>query len=105
MLQAESQHRGHAIIEGVHADLRAGALAHLPSGQFAANAAWLQCAVMAFNLTRTAGAMASPQRHLIGSNNHTISPTSNMPPAPAKQSAPGRWRYETRSPTVCFNLG
>jgi len=61
--------------------------------------------VMAFNLTRTAGAMASPQRHLIGSNNHTISPTSNMPPAPAKQSAPGRWRYETRSPTVCFNLG
>ncbi len=31
MLQAESQHRGHAIIEQVHADLRAGALAHLPS--------------------------------------------------------------------------
>jgi len=48
MLQAESQHRGHAIIEQVHADLRAGALAHLPSGHFQANAAWLQCAVMAF---------------------------------------------------------
>jgi len=29
-----------------------------------------------------------PQRHLIESNNHTISHTSNMPPAPAKQSAP-----------------
>jgi len=58
MLQAESQHRGHAIIEQVHADLRAGALAHLPSGHFQANAAWLQCAVMAFNLTRAAGALA-----------------------------------------------
>jgi len=58
MLQAESQHRGHAIIEGVHADLRAGALAHLPSGHFQANAAWLQSAVMAFNLTRAAGALA-----------------------------------------------
>ena len=39
MVQAESQHRGHAIIEQVHADLRAGALAHLPSGHFQANAA------------------------------------------------------------------
>ena len=58
MVQAESQHRGHAIIEQVHADLRAGALAHLPSGHFQANAAWLQCAVMAFNLTRAAGALA-----------------------------------------------
>jgi len=34
MLQAESQHRGHAIIEQVHADLRAGALAHLPRVHF-----------------------------------------------------------------------
>ncbi len=58
MLQAESQHRGHALIEQVHADLRAGALAHLPSGHFQANAAWLQCAVMAFNLTRAAGTLA-----------------------------------------------
>jgi len=58
MLQAESQHRGHAIIEGVHADLRAGALAHLPAGHFQANAAWLQCSVMAFNLTRAASALA-----------------------------------------------
>jgi len=87
MLQAESQHRGHAIIEGVHADLRAGALAHLPSGQFAANAAWLQCAVMAFNLTRTAGAMASPQRHLIGSNN-----TPSVPPATCHRPQQNRAR-------------
>ncbi len=59
MLQAEAAHRGHAIIEQVHADLRAGPLAHLPSGQFAANAAWLACAAIAFNLTRAAGTLAS----------------------------------------------
>jgi hypothetical protein len=51
---ADQTHRRHAIIENVHADLKASALAHLPSGAFNANAAWLVCAVMAFNLTRAA---------------------------------------------------
>ena len=51
-------HRAHAIIEQVHADLKSSALAHLPSGKFAANAAWLVLAVMAFNLTRTAATIA-----------------------------------------------
>jgi hypothetical protein len=59
MLTAEAQHRGHAIIEQVIADLKNGPLAHLPSGRFDANAAWLVCAAMAFNLTRAAGALAS----------------------------------------------
>jgi len=51
---ADVAHRRHAIIENVHADLKNSALAHLPSGVFTANAAWLVCAVMAFNLTRAA---------------------------------------------------
>jgi hypothetical protein len=51
---ADKTHRGHAIIEQVHADLKASALAHLPSGVFTANAAWLVLAVIAFNLTRAA---------------------------------------------------
>jgi len=34
-------------------------LAHLPSGSFTANAAWLVCAAIAFNLTRAAGCLAS----------------------------------------------
>jgi hypothetical protein len=59
MLDAETSHRAHAIIEGVHADLRAGALARLPSSSFSANSAWLVCAAMAFNLTRAAGTLAS----------------------------------------------
>jgi hypothetical protein len=58
MLDAEAAHRDHAIIEQVIADLKHSALAHLPSGNFQANGAWLACAVMAYNLTRAAGALA-----------------------------------------------
>ena len=58
MLTAEADHRRHAIIEQVIADLKNGALAHLPSGSFAANSAWLVLAAMAFNLTRAVGALA-----------------------------------------------
>jgi hypothetical protein len=54
---ADRTHRGHAIIEQVHADLKNSALAHLPSGVFTANAAWLVLAVIAFNLTRAAGVL------------------------------------------------
>jgi hypothetical protein len=59
MLQAEADHRRHAIIEQVIADLKNGPLAHLPSGRFNANGAWLVLASMAFNLTRAAGTLAS----------------------------------------------
>lgn len=55
---ADRTHRGHAIIEQVNADLKQSALAHLPSGVFTANAAWLVLAAMAFNLTRSAAAAA-----------------------------------------------
>jgi len=57
---ADQTHRRHAVIENVHADLKASAMAHLPSGVFTANAAWLVCAVMAFNLTRAAATITGP---------------------------------------------
>jgi hypothetical protein len=56
-IAADQTHRRHAVIENVHADLKASALAHLPSGVFSANAAWLVCAAMAFNLTRAAATL------------------------------------------------
>lgn len=59
MLEAEKAHRGHAIVEQVIADLKNGPVAHLPSGSFWANSAWLVLACIAFNLTRTAGTLAS----------------------------------------------
>lgn len=59
LIEAEKAHRGHAIVEQVIADLKSSALAHLPSGVFNANAAWLLAAAIAYNLTRAAGALAS----------------------------------------------
>lgn len=58
LVEAESAHRGHAVVEQVFADLKNSALAHMPSGQFDANAAWLVCATIAFNLTRALGVLA-----------------------------------------------
>ncbi|MBS2531616.1 transposase [Catenulispora sp. NF23] len=58
--QAEPRHRHHAVVEQVFSDLENGPLAHLPSGRFNANAAWLVLAAAAFNLMRAAGRIASP---------------------------------------------
>ena len=51
-------HRRHAIIETVFADLIDGPLAHMPSGHFGANSAWILCAAIADNLLRAAGTLA-----------------------------------------------
>jgi hypothetical protein len=59
MLQAEEHHRGHAQAEQVFADWTDGPLAHLPSGSFPANAAWLALAAISCNLLRAAGSLAS----------------------------------------------
>jgi hypothetical protein len=59
VVAAEKQHREHAIIEQVNSDLKDSAMAHMPSGSFAANAAWLALAGIAHNLTRAAGCLAS----------------------------------------------
>jgi hypothetical protein len=46
-------HRRHAVVELAIRDLKAGAgLDHVPSGNFHANSAWLQCVVLAHNLIR-----------------------------------------------------
>ena len=58
-LQAEEQHRGHAQAGQVFAGWTDGPLAHLPSGSFPANAAWLVLAALSCNLLRAAGALAS----------------------------------------------
>lgn len=58
MIAADERHRDHAVIEQVIAELKDGPLAHLPSGKYGANAAWLAHAVIAFNLARTIGVLA-----------------------------------------------
>ena len=56
--EADVTHRRHAIIETVFADLIDGPLAHMPSGRFGANSAWVLCAAIAHNLLRAAGTLA-----------------------------------------------
>lgn len=55
---ADITHRRHAIIETVFSDLIDGPLAHMPSGRFGANSAWILCAAIAHNLLRAAGVLA-----------------------------------------------
>ena len=53
VLELEADHHCHAEIENAIRDLKYGVgLNHLPSGRFAANAAWLAVQVMAHNLAR-----------------------------------------------------
>ena len=60
LVEADQRHRDHAIVEQVIAELKNGPLAHLPSAKYAANAAWVAHAVIAFNLAR-ATAVAADQ--------------------------------------------
>ena len=58
--EIEADHRRHAVVEQRIAELKSAGLAHLPSGKFMANAAWLALAVMAHNLARAVGRLAGP---------------------------------------------
>ncbi len=56
--ELEADHRQHAVIETYIDDLKHGlGLNHLPSGRFAANAAWLALTLLAHNLLRWLGAL------------------------------------------------
>ena len=98
---ADKTHRGHAIIEQVHADLKNSALAHLPSGKFTANAAWLVLAVIAFNLTRAAATLTGETK-LAKATTATIRRQLIAVPARVASSArrivlhlPQAWPWET----------
>ena len=51
----DAEHRDHAEVELAIRDLKDQALAHFPSGSFAANAAWTVIACLAHNLSRWVG--------------------------------------------------
>ena len=54
-------HRQHAVVELAIRDLKEGAgMEHVPSGNFSANSAWLQCAVLAHNLIRWTATINEP---------------------------------------------
>ena len=97
---ADKTHRQHAIIEQVNADLKDSALAHLPSGIFTANAAWLVLATIAFNLSRAVGTLAGTE--LGKARSGTIRRKLIQVPARISTSArklvlhlPSSWPWET----------
>jgi len=57
----ESEHREHAVVEQVIADLKDQALAHFPSGQFNANGAWTVLGALAHNLLRWTQLLGLPE--------------------------------------------
>ena len=64
-VDADLTHRKHAIVETVFADLIDGPLAHIPSGRFPANCAWVICAAIAHNLLRAAGTLTATTRYTV----------------------------------------
>ncbi len=58
MLELEADHRRHAEVELVIRDLKEGPWAHMPSGRFGANAAWLALGAIAHNLARWSARLA-----------------------------------------------
>ena len=58
----EAEHRDHAVVETHIADLKDGALAHFPSGNFNANSAWCVIACLAHNLARWSAIIGLPDQ-------------------------------------------
>ena len=57
----EAEHRDHAVVEQVIADLKDQALAHFPSGHFHANGAWTVLAAIAHNMLRWTQLLGLPE--------------------------------------------
>ena len=89
-VEVDEFHRHHAVVELAIRDLKEGAgLEHVPSGNFHANSAWLQCAVLAHNLIRwTAIARQGPRRRPTDRRPHDAHPTRSPSPA-GSSTAPG----------------
>ncbi|WP_406483718.1 IS1380 family transposase [Streptomyces platensis] len=107
-LQAEQEHRHHAVVEQVIADSKAGALAHLPSGDFHANAAWLTLWAMTYTLLRATGAptsachaKATTATLRAHNRNRTVGklgrPAATTCPCPTANLKPARNRSEDHS--------
>ena len=60
LLLVEAEHREHAVVELAIRDLKDQALAHFPSGEFAANSAWTVIAALAHNLGRWTSLIGLP---------------------------------------------
>jgi hypothetical protein len=98
LVEVEADHRRHAVVEQTIAELKSAGLAHLPSGKFMANAAWLALTVLAHNLGRAIGILAGGR--LVRARTATLRTTLFIMPARLVHSArrrhlraPERWPW------------
>ncbi len=107
--EADITHRGHAIIETVFADLIDGPLAHMPSGRFGANSAWVLCAAIAHNLLRATGALAGAA-HAVARGSTLRRRIVNIPARPARPQRrpalhlPSHWPWAQAWLTLWHNI-
>ena len=97
-VEADKAHREHAIIEQVIAELKDGPLAHLPSGKYAANAAWVALAAIAFNLARATAVAAQMDKARWASLRRRIITIPARIATSSRQlilHLPRNWAYET----------
>jgi hypothetical protein len=87
---AEAEHREHAVVEQVIADLKDQALAHFPSAHFYANAAWTVLAALAHNILRWT--------QLLGLPDTTVRAARTLRRRPL--SIPGRLTHHARGWTL-----
>ena len=93
-LGLEADHRRHAEVENVIRDLKYGVgLNHLPSGRFAANAAWLTLNVIAHNLARWTSRIGP------GRDPHYHQDPADPLPGPARPADPLRPTLHLHLPT------
>jgi hypothetical protein len=93
----DADHRRHAVCELAIRDLKAGAgLAHLPSGRFAANAAWLLAATLAHNLLGWTASLGLGSR-----DQQTVAKTLRR----TLLALPGRLTRSARRPTLHLPAG
>jgi hypothetical protein len=94
----EAEHRDHAVVEQVIADLKDQALAHFPSGHCGANSAWTVLAALAHNLLRW-NPVARPARLHRPRRPHTAPPAARHPPRLTRHARgwtlhlPARWPW------------
>jgi hypothetical protein len=101
-VEVDEFHRAHATIELAIRDLKEGAgLEHCPSGNFSANSAWLQCAVLAHNLIRWSATIGAPHEALVVARTVRVQLLA-LPARIVNRSGrltlrfPARWPWATR---------
>ena len=95
----EAEHRQHAVVEQAIRDLKDQALAHFPSGHYAANAAWTVIAALAHNLIRWTALIGLPDQtrraaRTLGADFSPFPAASPTAPARWTLHLPARWPWE-----------